>query len=99
MFDRRTTANGGPRRLAVCELCPHFLNVIIEGTLQLGSNKIWIAIAAAAIVVLGGWFFMSGGDEAEGTVSEPSAIEGSDTAEDQGTDEEEDAAEQADGDN
>ena len=60
----------------------------------MGSNKIWIVGGAVAIVVLGGWFFMIGDDNAAGTLSEPAAIEGSDTVEDQDTDgeEEEDAA-------
>jgi len=65
----------------------------------LGSSKIWIALGAVAIVLLGGWFFMSGNSEAEGLISEPAAIEGSNTAEEQDTDEEGDAAEQTDGDN
>ena len=60
----------------------------------MGSNKIWIVVGAVAIVVLGGWFFMTGDDNADGTLSEPATIEGSDTVEDQDTDgeEKEDAA-------
>jgi len=37
---------------------------------QLGGNKIWITIEAVAIVLLGGWFFSSGNNEAEGLISE-----------------------------
>ena len=68
----------------------------------MGSNKIWIVVGAVAIVVLGGWFFMTGDDNAEGTTSEPAAIEGSDTVEDQDTDgeaEEGDATGEEEGDN
>ena len=68
----------------------------------MGSNKIWIVVGAVAIVVLGGWFFMAGDDNADGTLSEPAAIEGSDTVEDQDTDgeaEEGDATGKEEGDN
>jgi FtsZ-interacting cell division protein ZipA len=64
----------------------------------LGNNKIWIIVGAVAIVVLGGWFFMSGNDAAEGVMDEPAAIEGSETDEDQYSDEEEGATEEEDGD-
>lgn len=67
---------------------------------QLGSNKIWIIVGAVAIVVLGGWFFLTGDDNADGSISEPAAIEGSDTDEDQETgDEEDDATEEESEDN
>jgi hypothetical protein len=62
----------------------------------LGSNKIWIAVGAVAIVVLGGWFFMSRNDNADGAISEPAAIEGSDTVEDQDMDDDEEDATGAD---
>jgi len=68
----------------------------------LGSNKIWIVVGAVAIAVLGGWFFMTGNDNAAGIPSEPAAIEGSDTVEDQDTDgeaEEGDATGEEEGDN
>jgi len=42
---------------------------------------------------------MSGNNEAEGLTSEPAAVEGSNTAEELDTDEEDDAAEETDGDN
>jgi len=42
---------------------------------------------------------MSGGNEAEDIVSEPAAIEGSNNVEEQDTDKEDDAADQADDDN
>lgn len=60
----------------------------------MGNNKIWIAVGAVAIVVLGGWFFMTGDDNADGAISEPAAIEGSDTVEDQDTDDEEEEDEE-----
>jgi len=68
----------------------------------LGSSKIWIVVGAVAIVVLGGWFLITGDDNADGTLSEPAAIERSDTVEDQDTDGEEeegDATGEEEGDN
>jgi len=62
----------------------------------LGNNKIWIIVGA--IVALGGWFFLSGNDAAEGVMDEPATIEGSETDEDQDSDEEDGASEEEDGD-
>lgn len=64
---------------------------------QLGNNKIWMIASAVAIVLLGGWFFMSGNDAAEGVMDEPAVIDGSETDEDQDSDED-GATEEEDGD-
>lgn len=64
----------------------------------MGNNKIWIIVGAVAVVALGGWFFMSGNDEAEGVMDEPAAIESTETDEDQDSDEEDGATEEEDGD-
>jgi hypothetical protein len=49
----------------------------------LGSNNIWIIVSAIAVVVLGGLFFMSNNEEAEGVMGKPAVIEEMDTDEDQ----------------
>lgn len=59
----------------------------------MGNSRVWIIVGVVAIVALGGWFFMSGDNAAEGVVDEPTSIEEADSVEDQDTDEDDDGDE------